>query len=198
MKKETILGLSVFGLGVLQTPIFYFYTFGLFAILVGVPYMLLGLCLTICFFKTIVRSKQHHFPKVFLSLLSVIGALSALGGFFIDKEDIDWEWRVQEREQIVQEIINGQVRTENNLALVKLNNFPPISNGGNEIFVVSHPDGTFTITFWIDRGFLDESSEFVYSNNYQKQALFDEIVLKQKNHKAFRKIKDNWYRLNQF
>ena len=159
--------------------------------------MLLGLILTICFFKTIGKSNLNRLPKFVLSSLAMIGSASAIGGFFIDMEEIDWKWQMQEREAIVEHIKNGQIKTNGKFTLVPLNHFPPISNAGNEVFVHRYEDGTLTIEFYIDRGFLDHSSQFVYSNNLQREKKFDENILRYNKPKKYRKIKDNWYRLNQ-
>ncbi len=198
MRKETALGLGVFLLGVLQTPLLYYYTFGFFIfIIIGIPYLLLGLTLTIFFWGAIRKSSLNRSSKFVLSSLAVIGSVAAIGGFFVDMEEIDWKWRLREREAIVEKIKNGQIKLEGNHTLVQMSNFPSISNGGNEIFVQSHEDGTFTIEFWIDRGFLDNSSQFVYSNNLERQKRFEENILYYNEPRLYRKLKDNWYRLNQ-
>lgn len=197
MRKETILGLSVFVLGVLQTPFLYYYTFGFFVFFISIPYMLAGLCLTIFFFKAVSKSKQSRSSKFILSFFAAIGVISAIGGFFVDMEEIDWKWRMNEREAIVEKIKKGQIKTYGKFTLVPFNHFPPISNGGNEISVHSYANGTYTIEFWIDRGFLNHSSQFVYTNNLEHEKRIEENILRFNKPKLYRKIKDNWYRLNQ-
>ena len=40
-----------------------------------------------------------------------------------------------------------------------MNPFPAICNGGKEIFIDNKPAGTISVSFYIDRGFIDHYSK---------------------------------------
>ena len=64
-------------------------------------------------------------------------------------------------------------------------NIPPISNGGNEIAIYKTDKNNLTVEFYIDRGFLDHYSAFVYTNDKKKIQELEEG--------ANKKLDENWY-----
>lgn len=190
--NRNILTIITICLAIVQAPFFYYYTFGLFAIFVVIPYLLISLILTALLLTPIVKGRTvSKFQKYGLIVAILIGTTSFFyGSDFIEK--IDWELRIKERTLIVDEVLNGEIIDYN----LKLNCFPPISNGGNEVFIDNEPDGTITVTFYIDRGFIDHYSAFIFTTDRSRIKQFDDKI-KSKGNKKNKKIDENWYRISE-
>jgi len=182
------LTIVVICLALIQAPFFYYYTFGLFFIIIGIPYLLISLTLTgILVSPLIKRKKVSAFHKYGVIVAIVIGITSLILSSGI-VEKLDWKLRLKERELIVEKALNGEIDDYK----LKMNCFPPISNGGNEIFIDNKPEGTITVTFYIDRGFIDHYSAFIYTTDTIRMKRFDGRV---KAYETNKKIDDNWYRI---
>ncbi len=187
---DRILTIFLICLAILQAPFFYYYTFGLFSIVIVFPYLIIALILTIYLLMPWIQNKGiTKFHKIGVSISIIIGVSSLIfGSDLIEK--LDWNLRLKEREQIVEKAINGEFEDYK----VKLNHFPPISNGGNEIFVDDKPSGSITVTFFIDRGFIDHYSAFIYTTDTAKIRTYDART-KSDHPKTNKKISENWYRI---
>ncbi len=187
---DRILTIVLICLAILQAPFFYYYTFGLFSIVIVFPYLIIALILTLYLLVPWIQNKGiTKFHKIGVSISIIIGISSLIfGSGLIEK--LDWNLRLKERERIVEKAINGEFEDYK----VKLNHFPPISNGGNEIFVDDKPSGSITVTFFIDRGFIDHYSAFIYTTDTAKIRIYDART-KLDHPKTNKKLSENWYRI---
>jgi len=187
---DRILTMVLICLAILQAPFFYYYTFGLFSIFIVFPYLIIALIITIYLLMPWIQNKGvTKFHKIGLSISIIIGISSLIFGSGL-VEKLDWNLRLKERERIVKKAIKGTFENYK----VKLNHFPPISNGGNEIFVDDKPSGSITVTFFIDRGFIDHYSAFIYTTDTAKIRTYDTRT-KFDHRKTNKKLSENWYRI---
>lgn len=182
----------IIGLAIAQAPFFYYYTFGPFTFFVVIPYLFISLLLTgIILSQLIRRKKVSNFQKYGVIMAVIIGTTSLIfGSELIEK--LDWELRLKERNSIVEKILNGEIKDSK----LMMNSFPPISNGGNEIFIDYKPEGSITVTFYIDRGFIDNYSAFIFTNDDSKIKEFDARTKSDWN-KTNKKLDSNWYRISE-
>ena len=140
---------------------------------------------------------KFHITRVVLIIL--IGTLTLfLGPDLIEK--IDWYLRKDTRKKIVHKAMSGEL-TQNvtdSKITCKLNSwkFPPISNGGNIISIDKTPDNKYKIKFYINNGFLDHYSAFVYTNDPKEIKELDERTLSPLNMDTNKKLEENWYRVS--
>src|SRR5690554_1165640 len=174
-----------------QGPFFYYYTFGFFGFIIGAPYVLIGLILTIILIYPLHKNKKtSNFHKKGTTIAILIGMISLFFGSTIT-EKLDWKLRMNERKSIINKIADGDIKDYK----AKMNNFPPISNGGNEIIVDKREnENNMTVTFYIDRGFVDHYSAYIYSTDSTTIRDLEEKI-EHRNNKTNKKLKDNWYRI---
>jgi hypothetical protein len=187
-----ILTIITIGLAIAQAPIFYYYTFGLFALFVVIPYLFISLILTGVLLTPLIKQKKApNFQKYGVIIAVVIGTSSLIfGSDLIEK--LDWKLRLKERNLIVQKALNGEIKDYK----LKMKSFPPISNGGNEVFIDYRPEGSITVTFYIDRGFIDHYSAFIFTTDSSRIRQFDARTKSDWN-KTNKKIDNNWYRISE-
>lgn len=191
MNRVLLLGVAVCVLGSVQPVLFYYYLSGAFITIFMVPYMIAGVLMSFVLFSNIVKNYENGTRWRTPLILGAIGNLMALSYFLIDFEFFDWSFRVDRREEIVRQIKAEKLSTSS--VLIDMDEFPPISNGGNRVGVEKFEDGSYAITFWIDTGFLDHHSEFVYTDNVDKMIEFEKKI--SHNPLRCRVMKDNWYRM---
>lgn len=187
---------------IIQAPIFYYYTFGLFSFFIVIPYLIIACGLTIGMLVIILKNKNSNitiFQKVGVFSAIILGSLTLfLGEDIIEK--LDWQLRKGSRNEIIDLIKSDQLSpnvSHNNIICALDNwNFPPISNGGNEIAIYKHQDNTLTVEFYINRGFLDHYSAFVYTDNYETMQEFEERITLKKGLHINKKLGNNWYRIS--
>ncbi len=185
-----LLTIILIGLAIIQEPFFFYYTSGMAAIFIIIPFVAIALALTIILLTPWIRRKQISlFHKIGVVISIAIGTIGFFWGSAII-EKLDWDLRFQERQIIVEKAING----EYNLYKTQLDCFPPLSNGGNEIIIDNKPNGSITVTFFIDRGFIDHYSAFIYTTDSARIKRFDKRT-KSDWHKTNKKISENWYRI---
>ena len=193
--KNLILAITVLGMALIQAPFIFYYTCGMLAVLIVPIFALTGLRLTIILLKrTFDFQKKKIINNYFYAAIAafIIGIVSL---FFIDLNDLDWKLRLKERNRIVNQVKNGEIGSPNKNMLVKLNNFPPISNCGNEIVVSRREDQTVIVEFFIDRGFLDHYSSYIYTDNEAKKKELEKRI--NLNLGSFNeKISENWYQVS--
>lgn len=177
-------------LALFQAPILYYYTFGLFSVFITIPYISIALLVTGILIKPWIKKENISvFHKAGVSFAILMGCISTFWGSEII-EKLDWEYRLNERELIVKKALNGEIRE----GLLQTNYFPPISNGGNEILVGKNGPGNITITFFVDRGFIDHYTAYIYTTD---KALIEDYDARTKSewHQTNKKIDENWYRI---
>lgn len=190
LQTSNFLTIVTICLAIVQAPIFYYYTFGPFSLFIVVSYLFISLFLTcILLIPLIKRKKVSIIQKYGVIIAVLIGTLSLIfGSDLIEK--IDWELRLNERNLIIKKALNGEIKNYK----LKVKSFPPISNGGNEVFIDNMPKGTITVTFYIDRGFIDHYSAFIYTTDTSRIKRFDARINSEWN-KTNKKINNNWYRI---
>lgn len=189
-------------MAIIQAPLIYYYTFGLFAFFILIPYLIFGLGLTIWLLTVVLKNKKPEittFQKLGLILTISIGSLTFFFGEDII-EKLDWQFRRNSREEII-ELIKAEKLKPNvshNKILCSLDNwnFPPISNGGNEIMIYMTENNKLTVVFYINRGFLDHYSAFVYTNDNEKIQELEQRTTLNKGLHINKKLDKNWYRVS--
>ena len=177
-------------MALLQGPVLYYYGVGFRVMFILYPYMLIGLSLSV---YMLIKLKEKKTNTPFMRWGVIAGIL--LGIISLASEDvfeyIDWHLRRSTRNEIVEQVKQG------NLKGGKLSgrNFPPISNDQNNIYVEKPTDKTVSVTFYINPGFLDHYSAFVYTNDPEEQKDVEEWVSSGKR-EGFAKLDTNWYRVN--
>lgn len=204
MKKSklyNILTVFILTMAIIQAPLFYYYTYGLFAFFVVIPYLIVGVGLTAWLLLILSKDDflETRFQRLGLTLTIGIGSLTFFFGESLI-EELDWQLRRNSREEIV-ELVKADNLTPNgtyNKLIFTLEdwNIPPISNGGNDIAIYRTGDNKFTVEFFINRGFLDHYSAFVYTNDAEKIQELDERIRLNKDGHVNKKLDENWYRVS--
>lgn len=196
---ELLISIIVFILGIYIPIKAYYHTSGPFAFLEWGFLMILCLIGT---FNTVTNyllkklaNKYRYVPMLFC----LLGTSIALSIFYLDSitfEELDWKTNREKRKRIVLDILTNKIKSDS-LDLIQLDTWIPLSNGGNEISVRKCKSG-ITVKFWIDRGFLDTHSEFVYSNCPEDISAINELIKRYNDKKIYKQIEPNWYRLNNY
>lgn len=176
-------------LALLQAPILYYYTSGLFSVFVTILYLSIALIITGIILRSWIKKKDISvFHKAGVSFSIILGIVSSIWGSETI-EQLDWKYRRAERESIVKKALNGDIKDE----VLATNYFPPISNGG-KVLVESKSPGNVTVTFFIDRGLLDHYIAYIYTND---KSLIEDFDARTKSewHRTNKKIDENWYRI---
>lgn len=198
----SLLTIFVLTLAIIQAPLLYYYTFGLFAFFIVIPYLIVGLGLTVWLLIVVLKSKKSEivrFQKLGVILIISIGSLTLfLGEETIEK--LDWWFRRNSRQEIIELVKADRLKpnvTHNNIICTLEDwNIPPISNGGNEIAIYKTDDNRLTVEFYINRGFLDHYSAFVYTNDKEKIQELDERTALNTGLHVNKKLEENWYRVS--
>lgn len=113
-------------------------------------------------------------------------------------EKADWIILKGKRIEIVQKIKDGELKAKG-----KLNNgicelpfeFPVISNGGNDIWIIhGNEKNSVTVRFWVFRGFFDSPQTlFVYSDDKETIMRFEGKIMEDPKNNW--KLDKNWYRI---
>lgn len=198
----SLLTIFVLTLAIIQAPLLYYYTFGLFAFFIVIPYLIVGLGLTVWLLIVVLKSKKSEivrFQKLGVILIISIGSLTLfLGEETIEK--LDWWFRRNSRQEIIELVKADRLKpnvTHNHIICTLEDwNIPPISNGGNEIAIYKTDDNRLTVEFYINRGFLDHYSAFVYTNDKEKIQELDERTALNTGLHVNKKLEENWYRVS--
>jgi len=164
-KAKTILTTIVLVMALIETPLFYYYTYGFFTLILFIPYGLTGLALSIILLKSILKYKStttaYHICGLIIGI--VVGTPSA---FRENKmEYLDWKLRLDEREQIVNNIKNGVLKPNGDGKYILRGDYLlPIGN----INVSHDKDGFIEVEFITDAGFIDHYSALVYTERRSK------------------------------
>jgi len=189
-------------MAIIQAPLIYYYTYGLFAFFIVIPYLIIGLGLTVWLLTAVLKNKNSEkskFQKIGVILSISIGSLTLFFGEDLI-EKLDWNLRKNSRLEIIELIKADKLRpnvSHNNIICTLDNwNFPPISNGGNEIAIYKTAENKLTVEFYINRGFIDHYSAFVYTDDEKKIKELDERMTWKKGLHVNKKLDENWYRVS--
>lgn len=189
-------------MAIIQAPLIYYYTFGLFSFFIAMPYLVIGLGLTVWLLTVVLKntkSEETKFQKIGVVLTILIGSLTLFFGEDLI-EKLDWHLRKTSRDEIIELIKADKLRpnvSHNNIICTLDNwNIPPISNGGNEIAIHKTVENKLTVEFYINRGFLDHYSAFVYTDDEDKIKELEERMTWEKGLHVNKKLEENWYRVS--
>jgi len=187
-KAKTILTTIILLMAVIETPLFYYYTYGLFTIILLIPYSLIGFVLSVILLISVIKYKTtttaYHICGLIIGI--IVGSPSA----FKEKkmEYLDWKLRLNERQQIVNDIKSGRLKpNENGKYILTEKHLLPISNN-SEVTVSRDKDGFVEVEFITDAGFIDHYSALVYTDRKQKiKSAFSNVVTD---------MDENWYTIH--
>jgi len=200
MSRETknIITKVLITIALFQGPFLYYFTFGFFKLFGIICFGLIGLILTMILLINILRHKssntKYHIIGIIFS--SVIG-FATISCWPI--EYLDWTLRKGERNEIVNYVKKGLLKPNsplnNEMCQLPGPYVLPISNAGNEILILKYGKGIVHVEFYIDRGFLDHFSAFIYTN--------DPAEIREYNSEIGRfgggnvkKLGNSWYRVS--
>lgn len=188
-------------MAIIQAPFFYYYTYGLLAFFIVIPYLVFGLGLTVWLLTIVWKNKKSEisrFQKLGVILIISIGSFSLFFGSAII-EKLDWQLRRNSREEIIELIkadkLKPNVSHNNMIYTLDSWSIPPISNGGNEIVIYKTDDNKLRVEFFINRGFLDHYSAFVYTNDKEEIQKLEELTILNEGVHVNKKLDENWYRV---
>lgn len=192
---KNLLSIAVIVMALFQGPYLYYNAIGLFGFLILFPYVITGLILTIWLLIAIILNKKRNskFHVTALILAIFLGTISLFSEKFMEKAD--WRLREVQRNEIINKIKTRKFNFENGRAYyLSESKYKLISNGGNEIIIEQVYD-KHTITFFIDRGFMEHYTAFIYTDDPLKITEFDTEISKPRSVNDY-KITDNWYRMS--
>lgn len=193
-KKDITLTTIVCGLWTLYIPFSYYYSYGFVTFFIFFFFLLIALPLTVWLaIRLIKRIKTKEAYPYYLLATSLL--LLVFNTFYSSDliEKLDWQYQYSERVAIIEKVREGKIKAVD--GRVKSNSFPPISNGGNEVFVSITPTGEVEATFYIDRGFLDHYSAFVYTERQADINAYERNIKEGSTSKRVERMAKNWYRV---
>lgn len=167
------------------------------------PFVWLGINLILLIYIIIRLTKifyeKSYFRREWIKLgVSIVLLVSNI--FFIPYkviEKVDWIVLESERERVVEDVLSEKLRpnVSHNQELCELGkDYKTVSNGGNEIIILKKEEGSYTIKFWIDRGFFENPQPFfIFTNNSDMQEKLEQRIIQSPDDNW--KIKENWYRI---
>jgi hypothetical protein len=189
MTKETknFIIIILLVLTLIQGVFFYYFTEGFIKLLLLTPFAFIGLCFTaFILFKLIkYRSTTTPYHVIGFVLICVL-AVSTIRGDLV--EYLDFKLRKSERNEIVDEVKKGMFKSGH----LSYDPFFPISKGG-DIGIKNYNNGIVSIEFYIDRGFIDHYSAFLYTNDPKEIYDLEHGLTAFKV--SLKKLDNNWYRV---
>jgi len=189
-RTKTIITTVILIMALVQFPLFYYFISGFAGMLIEVPYMLIGLGLTITLLNSLIKFKntnsRYHIIGLIVTILIAFPASSIQSNVM---EHLDWKLQLTKRTAIVEQVKAGLLKPdEQGWCMLKDNSFLPVSNGGNKIFISHDKNGFLEIEFYIDPGFLDHYSALVYTDR--------KLDMSQKDSDVIRHLDAHWYTLH--
>lgn len=196
----SILTAIAFTMAIAQDPLIYYFTSGPAGVIFAIPFLAIGIGLTFFLlgreYALPVASRNKTRQKILIAT-TVIGLIGMLMGEEAMAE-LDWQLRKKSRMEIVNLIKAGTISPNVNdrprVCLLSSEKYPLISNGGNEISIERDEKGKLSVEFFIDRGFLDHYSAFVYSESPERIRELEQTV--ERSAFSSRKIDRNWYKMS--
>jgi hypothetical protein len=188
-KSKTIIATILLVMALFQGPFFYYFTSGFIKLIFLLSFEIIGLLLSvILFFNLIIhRSTNSRYHIIGLIVSFIIGIFTCFGS---GMEFLDFNLRMSEREQIIDEVKNGPIKSGGFIDY----SFCPVSNGG-DISFAKNRNGTVFVEFYIDRGLLDHYSAFVYTNDPQEIEKLEKGECDEDIVDRVEKMENNWYRI---
>lgn len=175
-----------------QWPLIYYFTSGFIKLLLLGIVAIAGFTLSVILIVKLIRKRSNNTIYHILGLcFSIVIGLSAVINFGSGMEYADFYLRLNERNAVVNDFKNGKLKRVDLPGFYVL----PVSNNGNDVEIWKNTHGIVTIGFYIDRGFIDHASFFVYTNDPVQVEKFDDEAGKVQPDTSVVKIKENWYRL---
>lgn len=195
--SKNLLALLIIFLSILQGPFIYYYGGGFMSFVFILPYLFIGLILSSFLLYSIIAKKgiATKFHITALTFGVCLGTISLFSEDYFEK--IDWHFRKGQRKEIISRIKSGSIIYDANKSVHHLNEFKYalISNGGNDISISTNEKNQVTVEFFINRGFLDHYSAFVYTDAPNEIKRLEKEIQSSFKENNF-KITKNWYRLN--
>lgn len=114
-------------------------------------------------------------------------------------EYVDFKLLLSQRNKVVAEVkarkLNALKKQNKDSGGITLTNWFPLSKGGNEITVDRSHGDIVSVQFFIDRGFIDHYSAFLYTNNPDDLKSLDKGIAPGPFGGVAKKLEDNWYRV---
>jgi hypothetical protein len=202
-RSKTRLTTVILLMAILQGPFLYYFTEGFIKLLSTMLFAATGIIVSLRIllelFKNRLSNRPYHICGLVLAVCVGIGTLQPS-----TMEWVDFNLFLGKRNEIVSQVkskkLNPNVSSGKNDGIVTLNTWLPLSRGENQILVHRTNDGVATIEFYIDRGFVDHFSAFLYTNNPDEiQDLGKGVVPSEFGVSggggAVKKLRDHWYRI---
>lgn len=187
---KTILTTIALILAFIQGPVLYYCTSGFFELFGADFFGLTGLLLTIILFSQILQHKSSN-TKYHLLGFALAFFIGTWTYWRNPTEYFDFKLRMSERNKIIDQFKNGTLKS----AHLPGSYFLPISNGGNDLDILENGGDIVSIGFYIDRGFIDHASEFLYTNNPDEIQHLETQIRSNDRDTVVKKLADNWYRM---
>ncbi len=171
---------------IVQAPLFHFYITGLLSGILYFLYIIIGV-LTV-FFVLFMTKKYKSFT--FYKLLNFVTLILGVFVFFQGSalmNKIDFKINREKRENLVKSIIQKEdLSFKNDTAWTQtIDKSLNIISSSNRL-LVTKKNTNYKFQFYIDDGFLDHFSAFLYTNN--PEIYSDEMIIGKKE-----KIENNWF-----
>ncbi len=179
-----------------QGPYFYYHTSGFIKMLMLVPFGSIGLYLTVYLLVKLIKYKSTNtkYHIIGLTFAFIFGILTIRGDVI---EYLDFKFRKNERNQIVDQVKKGILTpnglNHNGMCILPGNPIFPVSSE-NMISINKNVNGIVSIEFYIDGGFLDHYSAFLYTNDPTETYDLDNGIANAFN-RTDKKLDNNWYRV---
>jgi len=170
-------------LAIIQMPAIYYYINGVLALFLLMLYLPMVAGLTIFLVVAVLRKPKteratEHIMGLILTIF--IGTWTMIfGESTIEK--YEWLLRKDTRKDIVRRIKAGEIAadiTRYGVYHLPIWYQPPISSSGNDISIEKTEQQTLTVEFFINRGFLDHYSAFLYTDDPGTIQTFDKEIIK--------------------
>ncbi|WP_192821689.1 hypothetical protein [Rufibacter sp. LB8] len=193
-KKDKILTIIVCSLWTIYVPFSYYYTYGFVTFFIFFFFLIIALPLTVKLLIGLIKrakaKKSYSFYLLTISLLVLLFNTFYSVGIL---EKLDWKYRYHERLSIIEKFKVGELKATD--GRIKYNSLPPISNGGNEVFISKTPSGKVEAKFYIDRGFLDHYSAYIYTEREADIEAYERDMKDEGISKKVEKMAQNWYKV---
>lgn len=188
-RAKTIFTTTLLILAFIQGPVLYYFASGFIKLIFLVPVACMGLWFSVLLTIRVIKYRSSNTPYHIIGLiLSVIIGAATLTG--TGMEYFDFWLRFNERNTVVEGFKKGKIRT------IHLgNDLFPLSNGGNDVDIWKQNKDTVSIGFYIDRGFIDHASLFLYTNDPTQIKDFNDKIKYGSNDTVVTKMAQNWYRV---
>lgn len=188
-RGKTIITTTLLVLAFIQGPVLYYFADGATKLLFLVPVACMGLWFSVLLAIRIIkyRASTTAFHVIGLVISVIFGAFTLTGS---GMEYIDFWLRLDERNTVVEGFKAGKIRT------IHLgNSLFPLSNDDNDVDIWKENKNTVSIGFFINRGFLGDTSLFLYTNDPAQIRDFSDKIKYTNSDTSVDKMAENWYRV---